>query len=1438
MFILKRLFWRFLFAVCLIFTTLQTHADTPPTGATQIPSFYFSSTKVFIVFSTSRKGITQISYEDHHLNTSGILYEGEIAEIGVNRNIGFSSPLVETVAHRDLTYTYAVTKTGQRLFFTDHGFMISHPEIPAGLLHFRAKTLLLDDDGYSLISLTAENDRGTYVFDHTNKSLIKISNRGLSDKEMDEAVIDPGLRILYVPPLKRDLDLNKLEMEAAFKPGVPSAVLNSSGQTIDPYEFLSGILTDVRENMNSNLEFSKADDEVIQKMLDVFERKEGGHSLILLGQSGTGKTTLIEGLARKLPRTWQVYSVPREALEQGGSHVGEIEKRINAMVQAAKISPTVFVFDEFHSLKGLGTHSNSSVDIIQMLKKYIASGELMVIATDTPEEYQRAFGSDPAVKRRFTEVRVNEPRGEELESKINAWVQAKSKIKLEPMIVKRLISVAADFNPGAHEPSRSIDLLQQVITDLSRAKRDTVDAKDIDAAAWHLYEAGPQDPKQFIEKNEANRVKMHERVIDQPQMVDSLMNLWREVNLGVSPKKHRSVLVVGPTGAGKSFGGQSFAKIALDDPERFLEIDATKYKNGNFDSLIGTARYSAEAPQGLLPEFLGGRGKGRNVIQINEVEKAHPDLIKILMEMLDTGKLQGGDGRTYYLGRSLVIFTSNRGADEIYPVGQGSALKRKELLKRLAGFTDKKVRDLFVKPSSKNLYDQSETWGIAELQRIDRAVAVAPPSFEGANFIVESHARQISKNLQDQNFYSLSIDSKIIEEIVSTYYVPEEGVRTLLQKTEDLINELHQEAVTRFDLKPNMEIVAEWDHREQNGESRVKLSVKGANKSAIVATPIKKTVYDNPLQDPEALPRLQNFEEQMAKRVFGQTEAIKIIARAVRTRALNPQNKIPGYVLLLGSTASGKTESARTMAEILYGDPNRLKLFNFGNIKSEHDWSNFFGSPRGIVGSETMSPFEKALNDFPEGMVIGFDELGNMGMDPSDPNARIGTSREDFLKRLYDMFEEGKWTSPLGKTYDLRKHFFVMASNEGQEFFRNLPNDDLRMAEWKRVSRRDFLRELLLKHGWPDPLLGRLGNNIALLKPLLRDEQIAVAKKEVGKILNEMMAAHEVKAIEVAPNFYERMAESFFSHDQGARSLRDVAQNAVVDLIGQTLIEYAMSKGKLHDARFVLDMSDNFAGRLRRNTADKTEREVILKLNVEIPGEETKIYESNVTRDAKLKRLASFKEASITAYHEAGHAVLAQPEKTGSVVEFITIRGEGNYGGYVRYKNEGNISTISRENVVARIAQILAGQLSQELAGYQKDSGWQSDLEQARKIAEQAVSTWGLTDQALSLPVKDGKVILNNRRVQDEISKIVEEGRVEADRLLRERWNEVRAVAVRLMIVGHMERDDFEKILEEARGNTKNQIKFLETQREKDKTFIPKRWSCWSALANLATANK
>jgi ATP-dependent Clp protease ATP-binding subunit ClpA len=857
------------------------------------------------------------------------------------------------------------------------------------------------------------------------------------------------------------------------------------------------------------------------------------------------------------------------------------------------------------------------------------------------------------------------------------------------------------------------------------------------------------------------------------------------------------MLIAGPTGAGKTFAAQQFAKLAMGSEERVLEIDAAQFNYGghSLNTLIGAPPgvESADESSGMLPDFLTGKGRGQNVIIINEIDKANPEFMTAIMEMLDTGKLQARDGKTYNLGKSLVIFTTNKGDDEIYPRGRTRPLSREESQKRVSKIGDREVRKFFTKPNPNDLYDKSKVQPASVLNRIDAAVAAAPPSREGAQKIVLKKAESVSEKLEEQHRFKVQLDPKVAEYLVDTFYFPEDGVRDLNRATERMMNDALQAYEDQYPLRESETLNISLNPAESSDHPslRITCSIDGvvSHSPVEMAAPVSRRL-ENPLVSPDAREKLAGLEVRLEKHVYGQPEAVAAAAKAIRLRAINRKTKTPAVTVDLGPTGTGKTELGKAVAAEIFGDPEAYIAFDMGKVKSDAELRDIFGSNRGLVGSGDISPFEQFLQQHPDGGVITFDEIGNMGV------GHGGVSKEALLKYFYSMLDEGKWTSPLGETYNLNKYVIRFTSNEGQELFEGLPSDDLRMATWKRGSKKERLIELLKGHGWPEALIARLQGNISLYRPSTEESRKLVAKKMVDQTVQELQEEYGFKSFQVDDDFYKAVGDSFFSHSEGARAMKPVTSAELTDLFGQALFD-KLSDKDIKNAKFRVSLSDNYMGMHRFPGKTPPERQVLMKLTADIPGESTRTYTQDLTSIAAVKRPVSRSEAYRIALHEAGHAVVNDPSKTGDVVAHVTIRGQGGYGGYARYEAVPGASiNTNREQAIAKIGRILAGGVAEEMLGRGgKTSGWASDKEKAAKYAEIAVTQYGLTDQALRLQFLDGKVIVNSPEAQAEIQALLDEGERYARQRITENMPAIRETAKRLYKKGAIEQAEFEEIV-------------------------------------------
>ena len=469
-------------------------------------------------------------------------------------------------------------------------------------------------------------------------------------------------------------------------------------------------------------------EEVDQTIQTLARRKK--NNVILVGDPGVGKTAIAEGLARKIvanevPETLEknvIYNLEVGAILAGTKYRGDFEERIQGLLKELEKKPNALLFiDEIHMLMGAGSTNGGGTDAANMLKPALQSGKLRCIGSTTYEEYRERFESDAALTRRFAKIDVVEPTVEEtkaiLHQSIEAYehfhnlafdakaLDAAVDLSNQYILDKKLpdkafdvIDIAAARQRVAEESARSEiiteDMIRFEVAKIARIPIETmVEVKDTDSA--------PID----IEK------RLKERVFGQDSALQTLADAVYISKAGLKSKDKPvgCYLFTGPTGVGKTEAAKSLSDLLA---MKLVRFDMSEYQERHaVAKLIG-------APPGYTGYGEGGAGSGllineleQNpscVLLLDEVEKAHSDVLNVLLQLMDNGIVSGSNGKSASARNAIVILTSNLGAaDREKPrIGFGDTEN--------TGAQDEAVKNFFA-PEFRNRLD-----AVVKFSKLDR----------------------------------------------------------------------------------------------------------------------------------------------------------------------------------------------------------------------------------------------------------------------------------------------------------------------------------------------------------------------------------------------------------------------------------------------------------------------------------------------------------------------------------------------------------------------------------------------------------------------------------------------------------------------------------------------------------------------------------------------
>jgi ATP-dependent Clp protease ATP-binding subunit ClpA len=521
----------------------------------------------------------------------------------------------------------------------------------------------------------------------------------------------------------------------------------------------------------------------LEEMIAVLARKFKAN-VLMVGDPGVGKTAIIDGLAQEINagrvpdflKGHEVWGLEIGSLLAGSKYRGEFEEKFKQVISALDSKKNCILFiDEAHTMKGAGSSSSSTLDFANMLKPSITKGTLKIVASTTWEEYYESFEKDRALMRRFYRVSVDEPDAattEQILIGLSPRLESFHNVLIETEAITSAVDLANRYIHDRKNPDKSIDLI-----DAASARERVRDqglatiTADLIMAQLSRVTGVPLDRLQNERSNKIVELESNikQKLYGQDAAVDAVLErvYINFSGIGNAKRPVASFLFLGPTGTGKT----ELAKLLAENLDmKLLKYDMSEYQEKHtVSSLIG-------APPGYVGFEDGNVGGGKIISDVSknpfcillfdEIEKAHPDVVNIMLQMLDEARITSAGGKTVDLKNAIIIMTSNLGArdNESNNIGFGQSLEK-------TGSEDKAMKDFF-KPELRNRIDR-----ICRFKKLD-ALAIKK--------IVVKFVDELQVSL-DQKSIKLTLTESVINMLADKGYDSKMGARPLNRKIDELI---------------------------------------------------------------------------------------------------------------------------------------------------------------------------------------------------------------------------------------------------------------------------------------------------------------------------------------------------------------------------------------------------------------------------------------------------------------------------------------------------------------------------------------------------------------------------------------------------------------------------------------------------------------------------
>ncbi|WP_157669488.1 ATP-dependent Clp protease ATP-binding subunit ClpA [Chitinibacter sp. GC72] len=564
-----------------------------------------------------------------------------------------------------------------------------------------------------------------------------------------------------------------------------SAPKNEQSEESEGESSAGGALENYTQNMNSQALAGKIDpligrDHELERVIQTLCRRRKNNPL-LVGEAGVGKTAIADGLARKIVEgdvpdvlsDATVYTLDMGALLAGTKYRGDFEQRLKAVIkQLAEERNAILFIDEIHTLVGAGAASGGTLDASNLLKPALSNGTLKCIGATTYTEYRGIFEKDNALSRRFQKIDIVEPTIEqtvEILKGLKDKFEAHHGVKYTQAAITTAVELSAKFINDRHLPDKAIDVIDeagaaQKILPRSKQKK-TIGKGEIEDIIAKIARIPPKS----VSSDDKNTLKTLERdlknvVFGQEKAIEVLATSIKmaRAGLGNPQKPIGSFLFSGPTGVGKT---EVARQLAYTMGIELIRFDMSEYMERHAVSrLIGAPPgYVGFEQGGLLTEAINKHPYA--VVLLDEIEKAHPDIYNVLLQVMDHGTLTDNNGRKADFRNVVIIMTTNAGAEVLNKSVIGFTAKKE------AGDEMQEIKRMFT-PEFRN--------------RIDAIIPFASLTHEIILQVVEKFLMQLEAQLHEKKVEA-HFSSTLKDYLAKHGFDPQMGARPMARLIQDTI---------------------------------------------------------------------------------------------------------------------------------------------------------------------------------------------------------------------------------------------------------------------------------------------------------------------------------------------------------------------------------------------------------------------------------------------------------------------------------------------------------------------------------------------------------------------------------------------------------------------------------------------------------------------------